>query len=469
MFTIVDVVLEVNPDSRALLQFLILQLTQREFPDFPSLQKIPQLHFMSMQIFDDPHFDPLYIFENNFDGASATYWPDVLAMIGSDLRAIFACSKAAADPKWASLFQPGSTASLIPFISQFSVPPSASHFGAVGVALDRIKRDSAVFDAIQTELGVANKKYTAGTAIAMHGMLRQWAVTPFAWLNQPDPVPIAKERQAYRFANLKPLLPLGITAAIALLLVLVGMGFLYLPYLRPHEISHVRNLLAIVVGVAAISTLLLGLTAIVAFFLWFWRTLNRLQATDYTQASPTLDPQALADFALLEDQIVQNHLASMVLVKPGTVRSIIIHASLYALHLYVPLENYDGYLGSMRTIHFAHWTLIGNGGRLLFFSNFDGSWQSYLDDFVDKAAVGLTLAWGNCVGFPPTTDLVRGGAAHGTQFKAWARQSQTQSPFWYSAYRYLTVNQILRNAAIVDGLRKTAMTAKEATEWAALL
>jgi hypothetical protein len=135
----------------------------------------------------------------------------------------------------------------------------------------------------------------------------------------------------------------------------------------------------------------------------------------------------------------------------------------------VPFANYDGYLGAMRTIHFAHWTLIGNGGRLLFFSNFDGSWQSYLDDFVDKAAKGLTLAWGNCVGFPPTKWLAFEGAAHGTQFKAWARQSQTTSPMWYSAYRNLTVNQILRNAAIVDGLRKTTLTNKEAAEWAVLL
>jgi hypothetical protein len=469
MFTIIDVVLEVNPDSSTLLQYLVSDLTQREFPDFPNIQKISQLHFMSMQVFEDPHYDPLFIFENNFDGACAAYWTDVLAIIGNDLRAIFACSKAAVDPQWAPLFQAGSTASLIPFINQFSVPPSASHIGAVGVALDRIKRDSAVFDAVQTELGVANKNYTTGTAVAMHSQLRQWVATPFAWLNQPDPAPIAKEQRAYRFANLKPLLPLGIAIGFSILLVLVGLGFLYLPYFRPHHISHARNLVAIVVGVAASSIFLLGLAAIVAFCLWFGSTLKRLQATDYTQANPTLDPQTLADFALVEDQIVQNHLASMVLVKPGTVRSIIIHASLYLLHLYVPLENYDGYLGAMRTIHFAHWTLIGNGGRLLFFSNFDGSWQSYLDDFVDKAAVGLTLAWGNCVGFPPTTDLVRGGAAHGTQFKAWARQSQTQSLLWYSAYRYLTVNQILRNAAIVDGLRKTAMTDAEAKEWAALL
>src|ERR1700733_3359646 len=103
MFTIVDVVLEVNPDSSSLLQRLVLELTQREFPDFPNLQKLTHLHFMSMQVFEDPHFDPLFILENNFDGDASIYWPEVLSIIGDDLRAIFACTKAAVDQEGAHL------------------------------------------------------------------------------------------------------------------------------------------------------------------------------------------------------------------------------------------------------------------------------------------------------------------------------------------------------------------------------
>jgi hypothetical protein len=139
-----------------------------------------------------------------------------------------------------------------------------------------------------------------------------------------------------------------------------------------------------------------------------------LEESDFTQDHPPLSPEQLKLFAAQEDHIVQNHLASMVLVKPGMLRGFLIRAALRALKFVVPLKAWNGYLGSMRTIHFAHWTLVGNSGRLLFLSNFDGSWQSYLDDFVDKAHRGLTLAWGNCVGFPRTEDLVRQGAAHGT-------------------------------------------------------
>jgi hypothetical protein len=472
MFTIVDVVLEVNPDSLSLLQKRVLDLAQKEdpgikgVPSFARLQQIKQLHFMSMQIFDDPHFDPLLVFENNFDGDSDSYWNSVVQEIGDDLRDIFACTKAAVDPLWSHLFTAGSHDALVQFIKTFSVLPSASHIGAVGVPVERVKRDKAVFEALQIELGVANKKYSTLGAVPMHDALRKWAVNGYAWLAVPESLTIPKQRQIYRFANLKPFMPSAILILGTMLVVLVGIGWLFASYiLTPHRPSELRDILAVVVIVSIVG--LMGV--LVMFGLWFWTTLRRLENTDFTQASPTLDPNQLSAFASQEDQIVQNHLASMVLVKPGAVRSIVIHTSLFILHLYVPFKNYDGYLGAMRTIHFAHWTLIGNGGRLLFLSNFDGSWQSYLDDFVDKAATGLTLAWGNCVGFPPTKDLVVGGAAHGHEFKAWARESQTLNLLWYSAYKDLTVNQILRNAAIVDGLRKIDMTEVEAREWAALL
>ena len=113
----------------------------------------------------------------------------------------------------------------------------------------------------------------------------------------------------------------------------------------------------------------------------------------------------------------------------------------------------------MRTIHFAHWAFVSNGSRLMFFSNFDHNWESYLDDFI-KAHGGLTLAWGSCVGFPPTRFLVLDGASHGRQFKAWARHSMAVSRFWFSAYKDYTVDQIERHARIANGLRKPTLTPK---------
>ena len=107
-----------------------------------------------------------------------------------------------------------------------------------------------------------------------------------------------------------------------------------------------------------------------------------------------------------EDWIPQNHMGSVVLVKPGVLRMALFRTGHYGLGLILRVLATDGYLGSMRTVHFAHWVFVNNASRLIFFSNFDHSWDSYLDDFIEKAHAGLTLAWGSGVGFPATRFLI---------------------------------------------------------------
>ena len=41
----------------------------------------------------------------------------------------------------------------------------------------------------------------------------------------------------------------------------------------------------------------------------------------------------------------------------------------------------DSPIKQISTIHFARWVVIDNDQRLLFTSNFDGSWETYLRDF----------------------------------------------------------------------------------------
>ncbi|PSJ40905.1 hypothetical protein C7I55_11570 [Sphingomonas deserti] len=190
---------------------------------------------------------------------------------------------------------------------------------------------------------------------------------------------------------------------------------------------------------------------------------------DSAQDRPPQDERMLREMIRREDWIAQNHMGSIVLIKPGILRSIIIRAGHYGLGLFLRVTATDGYLGSMRTVHFAHWAFLNNHSRLLFFSNFDHSWDSYLDDFIEKAHAGLTLAWGSGIGFPPTRLLVYDGASHGRQFKNWALASRTVSRLWYSAYPDLTVDQIERNHQIANGLRKRSMTEEEATAWHWLL
>jgi len=127
-----------------------------------------------------------------------------------------------------------------------------------------------------------------------------------------------------------------------------------------------------------------------------------------------------------------------------------------------------GTLGGIPTIHFARWVVLDGGRRLLFFSNFDGSWENYLGDFIDKAAPGLTAVWSNTVGCPRSEKLVGGGARDEQRFKSWTRDHQIFTQVWYSAYKELTVDNINNNSKVREGLY--GRLGPEATkEWLARL
>ena len=127
--------------------------------------------------------------------------------------------------------------------------------------------------------------------------------------------------------------------------------------------------------VEGFRTMTLGLISLGATLPMLLLWIRRVEASDPVQGEVAISPDGLASFERAEDQITQNHMASVVMVKPGVLRAVLIRAGLRGLGLLLRVLATDGYLGSMRTIHFAHWTLAGDGGRLVFFSNFDGSWR----------------------------------------------------------------------------------------------
>ncbi len=49
--------------------------------------------------------------------------------------------------------------------------------------------------------------------------------------------------------------------------------------------------------------------------------------------------------------------------------------------------------------------------RVLFLSNYDGSLESYMDDFINKVGFGLNVVFSNGIGYPRTDWLVLEGAA----------------------------------------------------------
>jgi hypothetical protein len=152
-------------------------------------------------------------------------------------------------------------------------------------------------------------------------------------------------------------------------------------------------------------------------------------------------------------------------VKPGQFRLQTFRAVLWILS-YASRHIYNhGNLAGITTIHFARWVFLDDRRRLIFASNYDGSIESYMDDFIDKVAYGLNAAFSNGVGYPKTKWLVTGGATDEQAFKNYLRTHQIPTQIWYSAYGDLSARNIADNAAIRAGLSATLNDA-QAAAWA---
>jgi deferrochelatase/peroxidase EfeB len=136
----------------------------------------------------------------------------------------------------------------------------------------------------------------------------------------------------------------------------------------------------------------------------------------------------------------------------------------WAIALLGPRLYRPGYLSDIGTIHFARWVTLPGTRDFVFCSNYGGSWEAYLEDFITLSHLGLTGVWSNTVGFPKSKNLVFEGATDGERFKRFARQSMVPTRFWYSAYPELITDMIRANSAIRRGL-SGAMTEDDAATW----
>lgn len=176
------------------------------------------------------------------------------------------------------------------------------------------------------------------------------------------------------------------------------------------------------------------------------------------------DPGRMAEIAALEDRGAQNPFCAVSPVKPGWLRAVMVRVALAATGFASRNVFNNGSLRGLRTIHFFRLVLL-DGGRLMFGSTFDGSLESYMDDFVDRLARGLNAIFASAVGYPRTTLQLFGGAEREREFKDYVRVHQLAVPVFYSAYPDLTAVHIANNAAIRAGLSGDLSRA-EAAAWA---
>jgi hypothetical protein len=226
-----------------------------------------------------------------------------------------------------------------------------------------------------------------------------------------------------------------------------------------------RNLLH-AVGIPVVALILSPLLLVSLPWL-AWR-LRALERSDPEHCPPPT-PAHLRVLRELEDLGLTNQFSAVGPIKPGAFRRLLVRLLLIAIDYGCRHVFNRGHLARVQTIHFARWVVMDDGLRVLFASNYDGSHEAYMDDFINKVAWGLNLIFSNGVGWPRTRWLVARGARREGCFKRYQRAHQVPSQVWYDAYPGLTLHDIERNRRIRAGLEQPDMTGDEAMAWVRLL
>ena len=198
--------------------------------------------------------------------------------------------------------------------------------------------------------------------------------------------------------------------------------------------------------------------------------LRRHERRDVPDEPVSPSRERLRELADLEDHVMQNPFTAVGVAKPGRFRFLTMLAVLRLVNYFTRHVFNRGSLTRVRSIHFARWVAIDDRRRLIFASSYDGSLESYMDEFIDKVAWGLNAVFSNGVGYPRTRWLVLDGANDERAFKAFLRNRQIPTHVWYSAYDELSTTNIENNAAIRAGLTGAeAPSRAKAEAWLARL
>lgn len=125
-------------------------------------------------------------------------------------------------------------------------------------------------------------------------------------------------------------------------------------------------------------------------------------------------------------------------------------------------------LRKLSFIHFARWTIIPSNGfphfstqnkreslkydYLLFESNFNGSWNEYVDAFNTVLSFKLNLVWLWSENFPGSKPL--------SPFKAYIEHNQKYNDYYYMAYPGAAVSDVKNALAVAAEFRSLAADAK---------
>lgn len=353
---------------------------------------------------------PLHLaFLGDIDGDRESFLAKLVQVAGPGLKQIFQhCSGFRAE------------GSLLAWMRERNVEEAANYVNTRGRTVRQVREEAALRQALKERLPIVADKHGTADAPRLHLELQAF---------------VREEQRAGRLM-LSPEAPTPARQAVAGYVEKLGVPLLLL----------------------AASPIFL----VAAPFLLF--RLRQLEKSD-PEVLPRTDDRRSVQFGALEDHDVTNPFSAVGDVKPGLFRR-------YAVSFLLFLLNYStrhifsrGYLTRVQSIHFARWVFFDNKRRVMFCSNYDGSLESYMDDFINKVAWGLNLVFSNGVGYPSTKFLIKGGAEHEYKFKRYLRNRQQPNDVWYKAYPGLTAFELSENTRIRQGLEKRPVGMRALRHW----
>jgi hypothetical protein len=428
----VMVVAPIETEREAQLRELLASMNDAPGRVNPSNSLVPfqqfgQIHFARFVILEDQTVDDIHIgyglprvdyplalaFIADFDGSADDFRADFGRRAAAGLQRIFSCCEG---------FTPGSDPAR--WMLDHEHPSATLYQNWRGRTVRQIHEENALRLALESHLDNNPEAFAGKTPQQVHAALREFLDAEIRagrlTLSGPSPTPFGWWLKNLLHAVGVPLLLLWLTPFL----------ILYLPA--------------------------------------FIYQLRSRENTD-PEIAPLVDLSYRRRLARLEDHDVTNQFTVIGAIKPGRFRLWTMSFLLWVMewttrHIYI-----RGNLARISTIHAARWVFVNDKRRMVFASNYDGSLESYMDDFINKVGWGLNLVFSNGVGYPTTNWLVLDGSKREQKYKYVLRRHQLPTEVWYKAYPGLTVLDLKRNTLIRQGIQRSGMSELELQRWVALL
>jgi hypothetical protein len=386
-------------------------------------RQFSQLHFARFVILADPTIEDIYTayrlprvnyplalaFIADFDGTADDFRTDLARRAGEGLQRIFSCCQG---------FISGSD--LAGWMKDHENPAVATYVNWLGRTVGQVREENALRLALESHLQVEAAAFAKLTPIQIHEALRKFVDEGVRsgrlTLTDPQPTP---------------------------------MGW------------RLRNFLHLI----GVPLVLLVLAPFLVLYLFVFLYQLRSREKQDLEITPRVDSSYEQKLARLEDHDVANQFTAIGSVKPGLFRRWTATFLLWVLNWTTRHIYNRGHLARVSTIHFARWVFLDQKRRMIFASNYDGSLESYMDDFINKVGWGLNLVFSNAIGYPRTNWLVLDGAKDEQRFKYTLRRHELATEVWYKAYPGLTAFDLKRNTLIRRGIQRLSMTDLELRQW----